>query len=100
MPRTLLTFVVGVLTLQGAALTAEEVPDHRWSLRGNFGINTPSDPLPGDALLAVALGRQLVGPFGAEVFLGPGLPVQTLAKDGGGGTRTVSLSSGLHGAAL
>ena len=92
-------FTAAAVALPGAMANAAELPDHRWSLRGNFGINTPSDPLPGDALLAVSIGRS-VGRFGVEAFFGPGLPVQTVAKDGRGGQRTVDVSSGLHGGAL
>jgi hypothetical protein len=91
-----------VFILCAATLGAQPVsfPDHAWTLRGNFGINTPSDPLPGDAFLALSVTRRLVSRLGVEVFLGPGLPVTTLAKDGHGGTRKVDLGSGLHGAAL
>src|SRR5687768_3394059 len=91
-----------VTLLCGATLGAAppSFPDHLWTLRANLGINTPSDPLPGDAFLALSVSRRLVSRLGVEVFLGPGLPVTTLAKDGSGGTREVDLGSGLHGAAL
>lgn len=88
------------LAVAGGASAAGPYPDHRWSLRGNFGINTPTDPLPGDAFLAVSLSRRLWSRLGVEAFLGPGLPVTTLAKDGSGGRRKVHLGSGLHGGAL
>ena len=84
----------------GSASAADPFPDHRWSLRASFGINTPSDPLPGDAFLAVSLARRIWSRLGVEVFLGPGLPVTTLAKDGRGGQRKVDLGSGLHGGTL
>jgi hypothetical protein len=88
------------LAIAGPASAADPFPDHRWSLRGNFGINTPTDPLPGDAFLAASLSRRIWSRLGVEAFLGPGLPVTTLAKDGRGGQRKVDLGSGLHGAAL
>jgi len=98
--RRLTSILLAAAVVGPAAAMAAELPDHRWSVRANFGIHTPSDPLPGDALLAVSLGRALGTRFGVEAFLGSGLPVDTLAKDGGGGQREVDLSSGLHGAAL
>jgi hypothetical protein len=75
-------------------------PDHRWTLRGDFVINTPSEPLPGDAVLAVSLGRRLGRRLSVEATLGPGLPSTMLARDAGGGTRSVDVDSGLHGALL
>lgn len=88
------------LAFSGTTWAADPLPDHRWTLRASFGINTPSDPLPGDAFLAVSLARRLGPRLAVEVFLGPGLPVTTLAKDGRGGRREVDLGSGLHAAAL
>jgi len=95
-----LTCVTMALAIAGSTSAADPFPDHRWMLRANFGINTPSDPLPGDAFLAVSLDRRLWSRLGVEAFLGPGLPVTTLAKDGRGGQRKVDLGSGWHGAAL
>ena len=91
--------MASALAVAGVAW-ADPLPEHRWSLRGNFGINTASDPLPGDAFLAVSLTRRFGSRLGVEAFLGPGLPVTTLAKDGSGGEREVDLSSDLHAAAL
>jgi hypothetical protein len=88
-------FLYGV-TLAAAA----PAPEYGWTLRANLGINTPSDPLPGDAFLAVAVTRRLSSRLGLEGFLGPGLPVTTLARDGLGGTRKVEIGSGVHAAAL
>ena len=92
--------VAWALSVASSAGAAEPYPDLKWSLRGNFGINTPSDPLPGDAFLAVSLSRRLGSRAGVEAFVGPGLPVTTLAKDGRGGQREVELGSGLHAGAL
>jgi hypothetical protein len=75
------------------------LPDHRWSLRAEFWVNTPQDPLPGDAVLAVSLKRRLGTWLALEAALGPGLPVTTLKK-GALGLTEVDLGSGLHGAAL
>jgi len=88
------------LVFCAATLVAAPGPDQAWTLRANLGINTPSDPLPGDGFLAVAVTRRLASSFGVEAFLGPGLPVTTLMNDGHGGTRSVDLDSGLHAAAL
>lgn len=93
---------VAAFVLQASVLAAgpSPVPDHRWTLRGDFVINTPSEPLPGDAVLAVSLGRRLGRHLAVEATLGPGLPVTMLARDAGGGTRQVDVGSGLHGALL
>src|SRR5262245_61454872 len=88
------------LALAFPVSAADPFPDHPWTLRANFGINTPTDPLPGDAFLAVALGRRLWSRLGVEAFLGPGLPVTTLAKDASGAQREVDIGSGWHGATL
>jgi hypothetical protein len=82
------------------AWAADPYPDHRWSLRGNFGINTPQEPLPGDAFLAVAATRRFGSKLGVETFLGPGLPSTTLAKGQSGAQREVDIGSGLHAAAM
>jgi hypothetical protein len=92
--------VAAALAAAAPAWAADPLPDHRWSLRANFGINTPQDPLPGDAFLAVAMTRRFGKTFGVEAFLGPGLPVNTLAKDASGAQREVDIGSGLHAAAL
>jgi hypothetical protein len=93
---------VAAFVLQASALAAgpSSIPEHRWTLRGDFVINTASDPLPGDAVLAVSLGRRLGRHLAAEATVGPGLPSTTLARDAGGGTRHVDVASGLHGAVL
>jgi hypothetical protein len=93
---------VAAFVLQASVLAAgpSSIPDHRWTLRGDFVINTASDPLPGDAVLAVSLGRRLGRRLAVEATLGPGLPVTMLARDAGGGTREVDVGSGLHGALL
>ena len=83
-----------------SAWAADPPPDHRWSLRGNFGINTPQDPIPGDAFLAVSLARRFSSKFGVETFVGPGLPVSTLVKDASGVQQSVDISSGVHAALL
>jgi hypothetical protein len=93
------TCLASALAVAGSAW-ADPLPEHRWSLRGNFGVNTSEDPLPGDAFLAVSLARRFGSRFGVEGFVGPGLPVTTLAKDGRGGERRVDLDSGVHAAAL
>lgn len=96
----LLSLAAAALLAPAAVANAAAVPDHRWTLRGSFGIQTPSDPLPGDALLAVSATRRLGTRFGVEALLGPGLPVSTLARDARGGQREVDLGSGLHAAVL
>jgi hypothetical protein len=89
------------LFLYGVTLAAAApAPEHAWTVRANLGINTASDPLPGDAFLAVAVTRRFGSTLGVEAFLGPGLPVTTLARDSRGGTRHADLGSGVHGAAL
>jgi hypothetical protein len=93
---------VAALLLPASAMAAgpSSVPDPRWTLRGDFTINTPSDPLPGDAVLAVSLGRRLGRSFAVEGMLGPGLPSTMLARDASGATREVDVGSGLHAAIL
>ena len=89
-----------LLPVSALAAGPSSVPDHRWTLRGDFTINTPSDPLPGDAVLAVALGRRLGRSFAVEGMLGPGLPTTMAARDASGATRSVDIDSGLHAALL
>ena len=93
---------LAALLLPASALAAGpiSVPDHRWTLRGDFTINTPSEPLPGDAVVAVSLGRRVGRNLAVEATLGPGLPSTMLARDTGGGTREVDVGSGRHGALL
>jgi hypothetical protein len=93
---------VAASVLQASVLAAgpSSVPDHRWTLRGDFVINTPSEPLPGDAVLAVSLGRRLGRHLAVEGTLGQGLPSTMLARDASGGTREVDVGSGRHGALL
>src|SRR6267142_1420228 len=94
---------VAALLLQASVLAAgpSSVPDHRWTLRGDFVINTASDPLPGDAVVAVSLARRLGRHLAVEATAGPGLPSTMLARDAhgaSGATREVDVSSGLHAA--
>ena len=89
-----------VLPASVFAADPSSLPDHRWTLRGDFTINTPSEPLPGDAVLAVSLARRLGRHLAVEATLGPGLPSTMLARDAGGGTREVDVGSGLHAALL
>jgi hypothetical protein len=93
---------VAAFVLPAAVLAAgpSSVPDHRWTLRGDFVINTPSEPLPGDAVLAVSLARRLGRHLAVEATLGPGLPSTMLARDARGATREVDVGSGLHAAVL
>ena len=93
---------VAVFVLQASVLAAGPsfFPDHRWTLRGDFTINTPSDPLPGDAVLAVSLGRRLGRHLAVEATAGPGLPSTMAARDARGATRDVDVGSGLHAAVL
>ena len=93
---------VAALLIPASALAAGpgSVPEHPWTLRGDFTINSPSDPLPGDGVLAVSLGRRLGRNVAVEAMFGPGLPSTMLARDTGGSTREVDVSSGLHGALL
>jgi hypothetical protein len=83
-----------------AAGAAPVVPDAPWTLRADLVLNTPTDPLPGDAALTGSLKRA----FGRHLFLegtlGPGLPVSTAKRVANGTTETVDLWSGLHGAAI
>jgi hypothetical protein len=93
---------VAAFLLPASVLAAgpSSVPDHRWTLRGDFTINTPSDPLPGDAVVAVTLARRLGPHLAVEGTVGPGLPSTMLARDARGDTREVDVGSGLHAAAL
>jgi hypothetical protein len=93
---------VTAFVLQASVLAADTtvVPDHRWTLRGDFVINTASDPLPGDAVLAVSLARRLGRHLAVEATVGPGLPSTMLARDASGATREVDTGSGLHAALL
>jgi hypothetical protein len=93
---------VGALVLQASVLAADTTvpPPDQWMLRGDFTINTPSDPLPGDAVLAVSLARRLGRHLAVEGTVGPGLPSTMLARDAGGVTREVDTGSGLHAAVL
>lgn len=89
-----------VLQASVVAASPSSVPDHRWTLRGDFVINTPSEPLPGDAVLDVSLARRLGRRLAVEATVGPGLPSTMLARDAGGRTREVDVGSGLHAAVL
>ena len=93
---------VAAFVLPASVLAAgpSSVPDHRWTLRGDFVINTASDPLPGDAVVAVSLARRLGRHLAVEATAGPGLPSTMLARDDRGGTREVDVDSGLHAAVL
>jgi hypothetical protein len=93
---------VTAVVLQASVLAASSspAPDRPWTLRGDFTINTPSDPLPGDAVLAVSLERRLGRHLAVEAMAGPGLPSTMLARARDRGTRTVDLGSGLHAAVL
>jgi hypothetical protein len=88
------------LPASGLAAGPGAVPERRWTVRGDFTINTPSEPLPGDAVLAVSLSRRVGRHLAVEATLGPGLSSTMRARDTGGGTREVDTSSGLHGALL
>src|SRR6185503_13527886 len=94
--------VVAAFLIPVSALAAgpSSVPDHPWTLRGDFTINTASDPLPGDAVLAVSLARRLSRNLAVEGTVGPGLPSTMLARDARGATREVDTGSGLHAALL
>jgi hypothetical protein len=74
--------------------------DQPWTLRGEFTINTASDPLPGDGVLTVSLARHLGPHWAVEATAGPGLPSTMLARDARGATREVDTGSGLHAALL
>jgi hypothetical protein len=102
MPSRVPIFAILALSLSAPVFAADPaaLPERPWALSGNLGLNVSSDPLPGDAFLAVSLRRRLGRRFALEAALGPGLPVKTLAKDPAGGTRDVDLGSGLHGLAL
>jgi hypothetical protein len=94
--------VVAAFLIPVSALAAgpSSVPDHPWTLRGDFTINTASDPLPGDAVLAVSLARRLSRNLAVEGTVGPGLSSTMLARDARGTTREVDTGSGLHAALL
>ena len=72
------------------------VPDHPWTLRGDFTINTPSEPLPGDAVLAVSLARRLGRRWGGHAgaqghsVRGETPRFQLLLADGVGGAHAPS----------
>ncbi len=102
MPARTPIFAVMALTLPASLFAADAgAPAQRpWLAFGSLGLNVSSDPLPGDAFLAVAVRRRLGRHLAFEAALGPGLPVSTLAKDPSGGNREVDLGSGLHGLAL
>jgi hypothetical protein len=82
------------------AASPSAVPDHAWTLRGDFTINTPSEPLPGDAVLAISLARRLGRHWSVEGTAGPGLATTMAARDANGATRSVDIDSGLHAAVL
>ena len=61
--RAMLMRSIGALTafLIPASVMAAgpaSVPADPWTVRGDFTINTASEPLPGDAVLAVSLARR------------------------------------------
>ena len=94
---------VAALVLQASLLAAgpSSFPDHRWTLHGDFVVNTPTEShLPSDAVLGVSLGRRLGRNWAVEAMVGPGLPTTMAARATGGGTRVVDADSGLHGALL
>ena len=93
---------VAAWVLQASVLAAgpNSFPDHRWTLHGDFVVNTPMDPLPGDAVLDVSLGRRLGPHLAVEAMVGPGLPTTMAARAAGGSTRVVDVDSGLHAALL
>ena len=100
-PRVAILAVLAVgLAAAVSAAEPSAVPERPWAVYGNLGLNLSSDPIPGDAFLAVSLRRHLGHRFAIEATLGPGLPVSTQARDPEGGTREVDLGSGLHGLAL
>ena len=88
--------------LQASVLAASSSPppDQPWTLRGEFTVNTASDPLPGDGVLTVSLARRLGPHWAVEATAGPGLPSTMLARDARGATREVDTGSGLHAALL
>ena len=96
------SIAVTAFVLQASVLAADSTvpPEDQWMLRGDFTINTPSDPLPGDAVLAVSLARRLGRNWAVEGTVGPGLPSTMLARDASGATREVDVGSGLHAAVL
>ena len=100
MLRSIAGATVFVLQASVLAASSSPPPDRPWTLRGDFTINTASAPLPGDAVLAVSLGRRLGRNLAVEATVGPGLPTTMLARGAGGTTRTVDVDSGLHAAVL
>ena len=93
---------VTLLALQASVLAAgpSSVQEHPWTLRGEFTINTPMDPLPGDAALTATLARRVAPHLAVEATLGPGLPSTMRARGPSGKERDVDVDSGLHGALL
>ena len=87
---------------QGSVLMAASPspPAARWTVRGEFVVNTPSDPLPGNAVVAISVARRVARAIAVEGSLGAGLPVTTIASDATGATRDVDIGSGLHAALL
>jgi hypothetical protein len=99
--RSMATAAVVLLQASGLlAASPGSATDHPWTVRGEFTINTPSDPLPGDAVVGVSLGRRLGRHWTFEGMAGPGLSSTMLARDASGATREVDTSSGLHAAVL
>ena len=96
------SIAVTALVLQASVLAADTTvpPPDQWMVRGDFTINTPSDPLPGDAVLAVSLARRLGRHWAVEGTVGPALSSTMLARDAAGATREVDTGSGLHAALL
>src|SRR6187397_2624289 len=90
--RAMLMRSIGALTaflIPASVLAAgpASVPDHPWTLRGDFTINTSSEPLPGEAVLAVSLARRFGRHWAVEATAGPGLPTTMAARDASGATR-------------
>jgi len=67
-----------------------------WIISADVGFSTPSDPLPGDAFVAVSVQAPLHRALSLEATLGPGLPTTTAARSASGGVREVDIGSGLH----
>jgi hypothetical protein len=91
--------VAGFL-LSGAHLGAAPAIESRWTLRADLTLNTPTDPLPGDAALVGSVQRRLTDHLFLEASLGPGLPVTTKKRGPTGTLSNVDLSSDVHGVAL
>lgn len=93
---------VTTMALQASVLAAgpSSVQEHPWTLRGEFTINTPTDPLPGDAALTATLARRIGPHVAVEATLGPGLSSTMRARGPNGAERDVDVDSGLHGALL